>query len=343
MKKSPKVAIITPSYNSVSFINETAQSVFRQTYSNWEWIIVDDGSTDDTWRIITSLHEKDRRVSAFKRNREPKGSGTCRNIGVEKSDADLLIFLDTDDLLASFCLEQRVSAFLENENNDLYFFPLVCFKSKFDDLSILWNVENDLDDIDRIIMGDPLAPGSGVLWNRLSFIDIGGWNESLFVWQDVDLHLRSFIDGMKVNKRMDLKPDIYIRVVESSISRSDFHSLTKLESRLSILTSTLIALESRGIVNKYRKSLRIMMFSIYKTSVQTRSGNAANRVVNCCFNFSVISTFEFYLLKFVVLYYLLRLYRLKFANGLIQNIICTLEESVDVKLCSVRYEGRLVL
>ena len=99
-----KVSIITPSFNRAYILHETAESIFRQTNPNWEWVIVDDGSTDDSWEVINKYAAEDSRVKVFKRDREPKGACTCRNIAVSKATGEFLIFLDTDDLLASFCI-----------------------------------------------------------------------------------------------------------------------------------------------------------------------------------------------------------------------------------------------
>ena len=84
-----KVAIITPSFNRGYIIGETAESVFAQSHENWEWIIVDDGSTDDSWDLIQSYARRDSRVKAIQRDRGPKGACTCRNIAIAHTDADL--------------------------------------------------------------------------------------------------------------------------------------------------------------------------------------------------------------------------------------------------------------
>ena len=104
------ISIITPSFNRADIIHETAQSIFNQTYPYWEWVIVDDGSTDNSWEVINEFAAKDPRVKIYKRDREPKGACSCRNIAIERSTGSYLLFLDSDDLLASFCLEQRINA-----------------------------------------------------------------------------------------------------------------------------------------------------------------------------------------------------------------------------------------
>ena len=126
-----KVALITPSFNRAYIINETAESIFAQTHENWEWVIVDDGSTDESWDLIQSFVARDSRVKALQRNRGPKGACTCRNMAVEMTDADWLIFLDTDDLLHPHCIEQRLAASAASKNREVLYFPILVFEALY--------------------------------------------------------------------------------------------------------------------------------------------------------------------------------------------------------------------
>ena len=63
--KQNLVSIITPVYNARNFIMSTAQSVINQTYQCWEWILIDDCSTDDSWKILNNLSENDKRIKIY--------------------------------------------------------------------------------------------------------------------------------------------------------------------------------------------------------------------------------------------------------------------------------------
>lgn len=91
------VSIITPSYNSASHIKETIDSVIAQTYQNWEMIIVDDYSMDNSVRIIENIQKKDHRIILLK-NEENIGSGPSRNKAIDKAQGEIIAFLDSDDL-----------------------------------------------------------------------------------------------------------------------------------------------------------------------------------------------------------------------------------------------------
>ena len=103
----PLVSIVVPSYNVEDHIDEFIESIIGQTYKNWEMIIVDDGSTDKTVsRIMAFL--TDSRIILLHRDRTPKGSVTCRNIGQEIAKGKYIIHFDADDIVKDYCLEQRV-------------------------------------------------------------------------------------------------------------------------------------------------------------------------------------------------------------------------------------------
>ncbi|WP_016776039.1 glycosyltransferase family 2 protein [Anaerophaga thermohalophila] len=129
----PLVSIITPNYNSSSYIAETHDSIQQQTHPNWEWLIIDDGSDDDSSEIIKQFSSSDPRIKIFERKNPPKGASTCRNIGIEQARGKYLMFLDADDLLAPFCLEQRVKKVSIQPELDFGVFKMGFFKKNLGD------------------------------------------------------------------------------------------------------------------------------------------------------------------------------------------------------------------
>ncbi len=97
MENKKLVSIITPVFNAGRFLKETASSVFKQTYTNWEWVLVDDCSTDNSWEILTSLQKQDSRIKIFK-NKENLKSGKTRNFAIKQANGTFIAFLDSDDL-----------------------------------------------------------------------------------------------------------------------------------------------------------------------------------------------------------------------------------------------------
>ena len=106
------VSIITPSYNSAKFIAETIQSVQNQTYPNWEMIIVDDGSSDETETVVLSIIENDSRIQFHKLNQN-SGPAVARNTGIEKASGDYMTFIDADDIWFPTFIENNIKTIQE--------------------------------------------------------------------------------------------------------------------------------------------------------------------------------------------------------------------------------------
>src|SRR5205814_4320749 len=106
----PKVSIIMPTYNRAKYIGETIESVRNQSYQNWELIIVDDGSDDNTGEIISAMNDK--RIRFYEAGRIAI-NGKIKNIGIEITNGELIAFIDSDDLWANTKLEKQVAALQE--------------------------------------------------------------------------------------------------------------------------------------------------------------------------------------------------------------------------------------
>lgn len=108
--KCPLVSIIIPTYNRAHLIGETLDSIIAQTDTNWECIVVDDGSTDHTDELLKKYCKRDNRFQYYHRpiNR-PKGANACRNYGLEKAKGDYIIFFDSDDLMLTEHIEIKIS------------------------------------------------------------------------------------------------------------------------------------------------------------------------------------------------------------------------------------------
>jgi teichuronic acid biosynthesis glycosyltransferase TuaG len=113
------VSIITPSYNSSKFIVECVNSVISQTFQNWEMIIVDDCSNDNSREIISDFSEKDKRIR-FIFLEENIGAAAARNIAMKKAKGRYIAFLDSDDLWIKDKLERQIT--FMNDNNIAFSF-----------------------------------------------------------------------------------------------------------------------------------------------------------------------------------------------------------------------------
>ena len=102
-----KVSIIMPVYNASGTIRDAVDSVLRQTYQNYELIIIEDCSKDDSLSIVRSYEQADSRIRVIE-NPENKGVAFSRNAGVQAADGDYIALLDSDDVWLENKLEQQI-------------------------------------------------------------------------------------------------------------------------------------------------------------------------------------------------------------------------------------------
>lgn len=199
MKKdylSPFVSVIIPTKNRTVLLKETIKSLLDQSFQRWEAIVVDDGSDDDTADWMTTLAKEDNRIKFFIRNKRHKGAQVCRNIGVEKSQGRYVIFLDSDDCLAPYALEQRVKVIESCSDADFIVFQCLVFRSKPGDSNVLWNIENGESNIDRFLKLDVPWSAMSPIWRKEALKIVGPWDETLICWHDWEYHLRALAQGL---------------------------------------------------------------------------------------------------------------------------------------------------
>ncbi|WP_299776572.1 glycosyltransferase family 2 protein [uncultured Formosa sp.] len=115
----PLVSIITPVYNAEKFISQTIETVLSQTYTNWELILVDDGSSDNSLQIISKFTAAHKNIFLFK-NAENSGAAITRNRGMEEAKGKYIAFLDADDIWFPTKLDKQIGM-MEAKHLDVSF------------------------------------------------------------------------------------------------------------------------------------------------------------------------------------------------------------------------------
>lgn len=123
------ISIIMPAYNSEKYISEAIESVLSQSYTDWELIIVDDGSIDRTSKIIDKYAEKDSRIKAF--HRKNSGVSAARNFALDNICGEYVTFIDSDDVYHTERLKIMHSVFEQNPECDAVFTEYKQFKGTF--------------------------------------------------------------------------------------------------------------------------------------------------------------------------------------------------------------------
>ena len=264
--RSPKVSIIVPLFNRQELIKETLASLEKQQYTNWEAVIVDDGSTDQSYQVAKEWTQKDERFRLFQRNREPKGAPTCRNIGLEDASGELIVYLDSDDLLAEHCLQQRVSAFQQHADYDFLVFPVQFFNKQPGDSSETWLYETQEDELSAFLLKAQWGTTS-TIWKKEVLIQLDGFDERLVKLQDSDLHRRALLfgldyqilpDSVDAYHRQDIKHDsISGHKVDLRATCSNEYAFFKLyhllwkENKVNALRKEIIAGHLLSVVRDY--------------------------------------------------------------------------------------------
>lgn len=134
------ISIITPSYNSSRFIAQTIESVLSQTYTNWELLITDDCSTDNTREIAESYQRKDPRIRLFQLEKN-LGPGIARNYSIERAKGRFIAFCDSDDWWYPEKLEKQL-AFMQEKNCALSYTSYMIFNERQATTSIVFSLSN---------------------------------------------------------------------------------------------------------------------------------------------------------------------------------------------------------
>jgi len=253
------ISIIIPTYNRSDFLGETLDSILKQTYKNWECIVVDDGSTDFTRELLELYKNKDKRFQYHLRpDSKPKGANACRNYGFEKSSGDLVNWFDSDDLMFSNSfLEEAVKEFQSGSAIDFVLTDFEIFSDS--DKRVFHIQDNYINDIlldyvtGRINFGCPC-----VIWKKESLGSFK-YNENLKRAQELDFHFR-VLSRRPLNFTHIPGSKLHFRRHEISLT-SNFQKgeLSSLKAELRIRLNILNFLISK----QYNKQDVLLAFEIY--------------------------------------------------------------------------------
>jgi glycosyltransferase involved in cell wall biosynthesis len=219
------VSIIVPSYNKGDYIVETIKSVIEQTYSNWELIIIEDGSTDNSVQIITKFVELDKRIILIN-SKKNAGANVCRNIGINAAKGEYLIFLDADDILNKNCLSNRIKIISKNPKLDFTVHTLQVFNKTIGDSKFNWypNVKMPLKNfLSHSLPWQTMQP----IWKLEFVLKINGFDENFKRLQDVEFHTRALMQPNVNYLLFNELPDCYLRIDNDRKNFNEFEFLNR--------------------------------------------------------------------------------------------------------------------
>jgi len=209
----PVVSIIVPCFNYAQFIPETLNSIQKQTFANWECIIVDDGSTDNTREIVEKFCNRDKRFLYLYQDNQ--GLSSARNTGLNIAKGTYIQFLDSDDLLSESKLQLQTEYMLQNpdvtisytdafyfgdnQKQKLYkaFFTGTNGKITFSQKEWIPKLNGFGLKLTEILLWRNLAPVNSMLSRKDFLINIGGFKSSYKSLEDWELWARCALSGAK--------------------------------------------------------------------------------------------------------------------------------------------------
>ncbi|MFN4006253.1 MAG: glycosyltransferase family 2 protein [Chitinophagaceae bacterium] len=215
LKRDVLVSIITPCYNSADFLEETFATVKNQTFENWEWLLVDDCSKDNTVSLIESFQATDHRIKLIKLT-ENGGPAIARNKALAEAKGNFIAFLDSDDLWNHDFLEKCITFLITNNEAFVY----TSYKRVDEQLKPKLSDFIAIDKVDykRLLFNNPIFP-STVVYDKSKVGE---------VWMPVSCHSREdfgfWFEILKNVKyaRAIKEPLVTYRIRGNSYSRNKF-------------------------------------------------------------------------------------------------------------------------
>ncbi|MGZ3428806.1 MAG: glycosyltransferase [Polyangia bacterium] len=255
MTRQPLVSVIVPSFNYGHFLGQTLASVQAQTLGDWECLVVDDGSTDDTWDVVLAEAQKDARIQYLRRGNG--GLAAARNTGLGAAKGAYVQFLDADDAIEPRKLEAHV-AYLQRQPEvgivygDVRYFDSdtgVRRRGLFADEEWMPAVAGSGERVLRTLVRANIMVVNSPLVRRTVIDEVGRFDETLTSLEDWDYWIRCATAGAWFEYREEEETLALVRVHRRSMSQNRIEmrrQQIKIRKQLqSILTSEAIGWENR--------------------------------------------------------------------------------------------------
>ena len=252
------ISIIVPVYNTEKYLDRCIQSILSQTYTNFELLLIDDGSTDSSGAICDSYAEQDSRVRVF--HKPNGGVSSARNMGLDNALGEWIIFCDSDDWIDAEMYEQMYNAAIQNKVDMVCCGLLVEHNNKKDTLSYNNSYE------DHKLMYDCLAPiivtyfatGNKLVSKKIYDINRIRATEGANMWEDVELmtKIRYFSQSSCVINKPFYH---YNRMNESSIT-SALKMLSRVEGQVERVKQIERFFIEQGAAKKYKHFISLLKF-----------------------------------------------------------------------------------
>ena len=264
MNNNPLVSVLMNCYNSSKFISRAIKSVLNQTYINWELIVWDDGSNDDTLEIVKSF--RDKRIKLFSQKKN-LGLGLSRINAIKKINGTLVSILDSDDFFEKEKIFEQVSIFKKNEKIAL----CATWAKFFDEHSnIISLFESNLDnnEIKKRLSFLNVLPHSSIMYKKNIAENCGWYSRAYEYSQDYDLSLKL----IKKNEFYLIKKNLTnITQPLESMTNSLKYQLLRINENLDILKNNInnnhLSLEEKNMLANIIEIQNIKIIFLEKKNI----------------------------------------------------------------------------
>jgi glycosyltransferase involved in cell wall biosynthesis len=187
--RSPLVTVVTPAYNVAKYVGETVDSALRQTFHDFEYLVVDDGSIDNSVDVVKAHAGDDPRFRLVAG--EHRGPSAARNAGIREAKGQYIAFLDGDDRWHPKFLDRQLQLIqsLPPEVGAVFCRSRMVLENGTP-VFFQWQRAGRYDFDDFLVDGNPARNGSSLLIRKSCFADVGGFDEELPHLEDLDMWLR---------------------------------------------------------------------------------------------------------------------------------------------------------
>ncbi len=245
----PKISVIIAAYNSEKTIRQTIESVLKQTFNDFELIIINDGSTDSTLEVILQFQDSRIKVFSF----ENAGGNVSRNRGLERASGEFVSFLDADDIWTPDKLESQLHALQANPQAAVAYSwtDYIDEQGKF--IVSGTHITANGNVYEQLIVSNFLENGSNPLIHREALVQLGGFDEELPAAQDWDMWLRlaQNFDFIAV-PCVQILYRISANSLSTNLARQEKASLKVLDKVCHTYINNLTDIKNKSLTNLYK-------------------------------------------------------------------------------------------
>lgn len=245
----PLISVIIPVYNGEQTIRETIESVLQQTCSDFELLVINDGSQDSTLEIVSSFQDERLKIFSYPN----AGLAASRNRGIDRASGDYISFIDADDLWTPNKLESQLKALQENSKAAVAYSWTDYINELGQSLNQGSHMKVNGDVYAKLLLIDFIASGSNPLIRRQALLEVGGFDESLTAAEDWDMWLRL---AARYHFACVPSPQVLYRIsvnsMSSNVDKQETESLQVIEKAFSQAPNSFAYLKPFSLANLYK-------------------------------------------------------------------------------------------